>query len=262
VPPGDLIISESTYGDHTHEPIEETAEHLGEVVARTAARGGKLIIPAFSVGRTQTIVYFLHRLMNAGRLPALPIYVDSPMAVRATEVFRAHPECFDAEALRLFEKHPDLFGEEKIQYIDKVHESIALNDRPGPCLIISASGMCEGGRVLHHLKHNIEDARSTVLIVSYQAAETLGRRLVEGRSEVRILGRALAVRAEVAVLYGLSSHADHPGLLAALGPLAGPSVRACLVHGEPEGAEALADDLRTAGFGGVTVPEPGESVPI
>src|SRR5437016_2606996 len=151
--------------------------------------------------------------MNAGRLPDLPIYVDSPMAVRATEVFRAHPECFDDQTLRLLQEHPDLFGEERIRYIDKVHESIALNSRPEPCIIISASGMCEGGRVLHHLKHNIEDSRSTILIAGYQAPDTLGRRLVERRPEVRILGRTWAVKAEVVVLNGLSSHADHGDLV-------------------------------------------------
>ncbi len=188
VPPGDLVISESTYGGHVHEPIEETAERLGEVVRQTADRGGKLLIPAFSVGRTQTLVYFLHQLMNARRLPDLPIFVDSPMAVRATEVFRTHPECYNAETLRLLAREPDLFGEQHVHYVEKVHESIALNDRRDPCVIISASGMCEAGRILHHLKHNIEDSRSTILIVGYQAPDTLGRRLVERRPMVRILG--------------------------------------------------------------------------
>src|SRR5438105_1414841 len=125
VPPADFLISESTYGGHTHEPVEETAERLGEVVRHTADRGGKLIIPAFAVGRTQTVVYFLHQLMRAGRLPDLPIYVDSPLAVRATEVFRAHPECFDEDTLRLLKDDPDLFGERRIHYVEKVHESIA-----------------------------------------------------------------------------------------------------------------------------------------
>src|SRR6185312_1175691 len=129
VPPGDLLISESTYGGHTHEPVEETAERLGQVVEQTARRGGKLLIPAFSVGRTQTVVYFLHQLMSAGRLPEIPIFVDSPMAVRATEVFRAHPECFDAPTLGLLEEHPELFGERHVTYVEKVHESIALNGR-------------------------------------------------------------------------------------------------------------------------------------
>src|SRR5579871_882224 len=196
VPPADFVISESTYGGHTHEPVEETAERLGEVVRTTAARGGKLLIPAFSVGRTQTVIYFLHQLINAGRLPDLPIFVDSPMAVRATEVFRAHPECFNEATLKLLREDPDLFGEQHVTYIDKVHDSIALNDRRDPCVIISASGMCEAGRILHHLLHNIEDSRNTVLIVGYQAADTLGRRLVEHQPEVRILGRTLSVKAE------------------------------------------------------------------
>ena len=160
IPAGDLLISESTYGGHQHEPIEATAEHLSAVVRRTADRGGKLIIPAFSVGRTQTIVYFLHQLMRAGTLPDLPIYVDSPMAVRATEAFRAHPECFNDQTLRLLATHPDLFGEARVRYVEKVHESIALNGQPGPCVIISASGMCEGGRILHHLIHEPADAVS------------------------------------------------------------------------------------------------------
>ncbi len=261
VPPGDLLISESTYGGLAHEPVEETAERLGEVARRTAERGGRLLIPAFSVGRTQTIVYFLHQLIRAGRLPDLPVYVDSPMAVRATEVFRAHPECFGDETLQLLREHPDLFGEQHIRYVEKVHESIALNDRPGPCVIISASGMCEAGRILHHLKHTVEDPRSTILIAGYQAEGTLGRRLVERRPEVRILGRTFALKAEVVVLNGLSSHADHANLLRALGPLAG-RARVRLVHGEPERADALANGLRAAGFADVVVPDRGESTTV
>ncbi len=262
VPLGDLLISESTYGGHTHEPVEETAERLGEVVRRTAARGGKVIIPAFSVGRTQTIVYFLHQLISAGRLPDLSIFVDSPMAVRATEVFRAHPECFDGPTLRLLQEHPELFGESHVRYVEKVHESIALNDRPGPCVIISASGMCEAGRILHHLRHNIEDPRNTILIAGYQAEGTLGRRLVERRPEVRILGWTLALNAEVVVLNGLSSHADHAELLHSLGPLSGTAQRVRLVHGEPERAAALAEGLRAAGFADVATPGRGESVTV
>lgn len=258
VPPGDLIISESTYGGHFHEPVDETAERLGEVVRRTAARGGKLIIPAFSVGRTQTIIYFLHQLRSAGQLPDLPVFVDSPMAVRATEVFKAHPECFDEETLSLLAQHPDLFDERDVHYVDKVHESIALNHRPGPCVIISASGMCEAGRVLHHLKHNLEDPRSTVLIVGYQAPNTLGHRLVERRPEVRILGRSLTVKAEVVVLNGLSSHADHGDLLRCLGRLVGTTQRVRLVHGEPARAAALTEGLRGIGFTDVGIPERGD----
>ena len=184
------------------------------------------------------------------------------MAVRATEVFRSHPECFDESSLRLLAEQPDLFGEERIRYVDKVHESIALNGRPEPCVIISASGMCEAGRVLHHIKHNIEDERSTILIAGFQAPDTLGRRLVERRSEVRILGRSFPLRAEVVVLNGLSSHADHDGLLHSLAPLAATTQRVRLVHGEPERAAALAEGLRTAGFADVAIPERGEKVPV
>jgi metallo-beta-lactamase family protein len=262
VPAGDLIISECTYGGHTHEPVEETADRLCEVVHRAADRGGKVLIPAFSVGRTQTVVYYLHQLIEAGRLPDVPVYVDSPMAARATEVFRSHPECFNAEALKLLDEHPELFGEEHVRYVERVDESIALNRLTGPAVIISASGMCEAGRILHHLKNNIEDPRAVVLIVGYQAPDTLGRRLVERRPEVRILGRTFTVKAEVVVLNGLSAHADHGDLLRMLGPHAGTAKAVRLVHGEPPRAEALAEGLRAAGFADVAIPDRGDTVAI
>lgn len=262
IPACDLLVTESTYGGHTHEPVDETAERLGEVVRRTTDRGGKVIVPAFAVGRTQTVVYFLHQLISAGKLPGVPVYVDSPMAARATEVFRSHPDCFDDETRALLAAHPDLFGEKHVRYVESVHESIRLNGRPEPCVIIAASGMCEAGRVLHHLKHNLGDPRSTILIAGYQAADTLGRRLVERRPEVRVLGRTIPVKAEVVVLNGLSSHADHNDLLRMLGPLAGTTARVRLVHGEPERAAALADGLRAAGFADVAVPDRGESVGV
>jgi metallo-beta-lactamase family protein len=221
-----------------------------------------VLIPAFAVGRTQTVIYFLHQLINAGKLPDLPVYVDSPMAVRATEVFRSHPECFNEQALQLLQVQPDLFGERHVRYVEKVHDSIALNERREPCVIVSASGMCEAGRILHHLKHHIEDPRSTILIVGYQAADTLGRRLVEGRPEVRILGRTFPVKAEVVVLNGLSSHADHGGLLRSLGPLVGTARHLRLVHGESERAAALAEGLRSAGFTDVAIPDRGDRVTV
>ena len=256
----DLLISESTYGGHLHEPVNETPDILGEVVRRTVGRGGKVIVPAFAVGRTQTVVYFLHQLIQAGRLPNVPVFVDSPMATKATEVFRSHPEVFDDATRELLERQPDLFGEPRVQYIERVDESIALNRDPRPCVIISASGMCEAGRVLHHLKHHLPDPRSTVLIAGYQAEGTLGRRLVQRQPEVRILGQTVPVKAEVVVLNGLSSHADHADLLRALGPLAPAVVR--LVHGEPDKAEALAAGLRGVGFADVAIPAPGDTVPV
>jgi metallo-beta-lactamase family protein len=262
VPPADFLISESTYGGHTHEPVEESAERLGEVVRHTADRGGKLVIPAFAVGRTQTIVYFLYQLIRAGKLPEIPIYVDSPMASKATEVFHTHPECFDADTLHLLKDHPEVFGGGRVRYIEKVHDSIALNKHEGSCVIISASGMCEAGRVLHHLKHHIGDPRSTILIAGYQAEHTLGRRLVERQPEVRILGRPFPVKAEIVVLNGLSSHADHGELLRSLSPLVGVAQRVRLVHGEPARAAALAEGLRGIGFSEVTIPERGDTVGI
>ena len=221
-----------------------------------------MIVPAFAVGRTQTLIYFLHQLVSAGKLGGIPIYVDSPMATRATEVFRAHPECFDETTLALLAAHPDLFGGRHVRYVESVHESVELNHRAGPCVIIAASGMCEAGRVLHHLRHALPDPRSTILIAGYQAENTLGRRLVERRPEVRILGRTVPVKAEVVVLNGLSSHADHGDLLRMIGPLAGPTVKVRLVHGEPDRAAALAEGLRGIGFADVAIPDRGDTAAV
>ncbi len=262
IPPANLLVCESTYGGRKHDAVEAAVERLGEFVQQTVHRGGKLLIPAFSIGRTQTVVYFLHQLLSAGRLPEIPIYVDSPMAVRATEVFHAHPECFDEPTLRLLTEHPDLFGERRITYVEKVHDSLALNRAPPPCVIISSSGMCEAGRVLYHLQRVIEDPRSTILLTGYQAEGTLGRQLAERRPSVRILGRSYALKADVATLGGFSGHADHEGLLEHLGPLSGAGSKVRLVHGETAGAMALAEALRAAGFADVAVPEPGESLAI
>jgi metallo-beta-lactamase family protein len=257
VPLCDLLISESTYGGHTHEPVDETADQLGAVIARTASRGGRVIVPAFAVGRTQTVVYFLHQLISAGKLQTLPIFVDSPMATRASEVFRAHPECFNAEILELLKTQPDVFGERYVRYVESVGESVKLNRRVEPCVVIASSGMCEAGRILHHLKHGLSNPLNTVLIAGYQARDTLGHRLVERRPEVRILGRSVAVKAEIVVLNGLSSHADHADLMRMLTPLA-PATRVRLVHGEPDRAAKLAEGLAGIGFTDVAIPDRGE----
>lgn len=260
VPPAQFVISESTYGGRTHPPIENLEDDLAQVVRRTLERGGKVLIPAFSLGRTQTIVYALHRLIQSGKLWDFRIYVDSPLAADATEVFRLHPECFDEPTALLLADDPDLFGRQRVRYVRAVEDSKALNDRREPCVIIAASGMCEAGRIQHHLKHNIEDPRNTVLIAGYQADNTLGRRLVERLPEVRIHDRLFKLNAEVVIMNGFSSHADHPALIAALAPLAGQTRQVCLVHGDPEPAEALAADLRRHGFTKVDVPERGQTV--
>jgi metallo-beta-lactamase family protein len=262
VPPADLLISESTYGGQRHDPVELLAESLGQVVRRTAERGGKVLIPAFSLGRTQTVVYFLHQLMQSGQLANLPIFVDSPLAANATEVFRLHPECFDEETVKLLEEDPDVFGERRVTYTRSSDESKKLNTRQEPCIIIAASGMCEAGRILHHLKHNIEDPRTTVLIIGYQAPETVGRRLVERRPEVRLLDRVCQLRAEVVVMNGFSCHADQGDFDAFLGPLAGQVKSVCLVHGELDRSQALSKRLTEQGFRDVVIPDRGESVEL
>lgn len=260
IPPADLIIAESTYGGRDHPPLEMLEENLAEVIQRTVERGGKVLVPAFSLGRTQALLYFLHQLFASGRLQNLPIFVDSPLALQATNVFSLHPECFDEETSLLLTDEPDLFEERRVRYVRSVEESMELNKRKDPCLVIAASGMCESGRILHHLKHNIENERNTVLIIGYQAPNTLGRRIVERRSEVRILDRFRKLNAEVVVMNGFSSHVDRKELLELFSPLADPRRKVRLVHGEPDQAEALAGALKNAGFTNVEVPDRGEVV--
>jgi metallo-beta-lactamase family protein len=258
-PPADALIIESTYGDRLHPPHEEAEQRLFELIGSTCTQGGKVVIPAFTVGRTQEIVYSLHRLASAHKLPDVPIYVDSPLAVNVTEVFRLHPECYDEE-LREFmaqDRHPDPFGFDRLRYIRNVEDSKALNVLEGPAVIISASGMCEAGRILHHLKHNIGDPRNAVLIVSWQAPHTLGRRLVERRKVVKIFGQEYPLRARVEVINGYSAHADRDGLLGWVEPIAQDLQQAFVVHGDPGPAAALADGLRKLGVREVAVPEQG-----
>jgi metallo-beta-lactamase family protein len=259
-PEADVLLIESTYGDRLHEPHEEATQKLRRLIGDTTDKGGKVVIPAFSVGRTQEIVYSLHRLANDGLLPDVPIFVDSPLAVNVTEVFRLHPECYDQE-VRTFMNgahHPDPFGFERLQYIRSVEDSKALNVLQGPAVIISASGMCEAGRIQHHLKHTIADPRNTVLIVSWQAPHTLGRRLVERQPVVKIFGEEFPLRARVEAINGYSAHADRDGLLDWARPIAPGLRRAFVVHGDPEPAAALAGDLGQLGARNVSVPERGD----
>src|SRR5262249_14623063 len=193
-----LLICESTYGGRKHDGVEMLANDLLQVVERTLGRGGKLIIPAFSLGRTQTIVYFLHQLIHDGRLKATTIYVDSPLAAAASTVFKLHPECFDEQTALLVQDDPDVFGESLVRYLRTVEESKSINRLDEPCIIIAASGMCEAGRIQHHLKHNIENPKNTILIIGFQAPETLGRRIVEKRPEIRIHDHVFKLNAEVA----------------------------------------------------------------
>ncbi len=260
--PLDALIIESTYGNRRHAPIQETEERLARVVNETARRGGKVIIPAFAVERTQEIVYSLHRLTNAGRIPALPVFVDSPLAISATDIFRLHPECFDDETNEFLRRHPDPFGFDRLRYTREVDESKAINELREPCVIISASGMCEAGRILHHLKHNVEDARNTVLIVSYQAPNTLGRKIVERQPVVRIFGEEYQLKARVEIINAYSSHADRDELLGWLKRLPRLPKHVFVVHGDEDQAWPLADAIRQLGVSSVRIPAQGESYTV
>jgi len=240
----EVLLSESTYGGKLHEPPVDREEHLRSDILRTVERGGKVIMPAFSVGRTQNIVFILHKLKDRNALPDFPVYVDSPLAVNATDIFKKHPETFDEEISRHVRANHDPFGFSRLTYIRDVAESKKLNDTPGPCLIISASGMCEAGRILHHLANNIEDSRNTIAIIGYQAEHTLGKRLVDGVEEARILGSVYRRRAEVVKYNAFSAHADHAGLLAYAGKFNRKVLRKVfLVHGDEARATALKGDL-------------------
>ncbi|MCU0453639.1 MAG: MBL fold metallo-hydrolase [Bacteroidetes bacterium] len=259
----DVLICESTYGGRQHESRDGMKERLAAVIKATADRGGKVIVPAFSLGRTQEFVYILFELLDAGLLPSIPVYVDSPLAVNATEVFRMHPECFDQETLALLHRHEDPFGWGRLRYVRSVDESKALNTHDGPCVIISASGMCEAGRVLHHLANSVGDPKNTVLIISYQAEHTLGRRLVDRAPEVKIMGDVYPVRAQVTKLNAFSAHAGQDELVEYVSSMDLKRLRTvALVHGEPTQAEQLKAALEARGVRKVVVPDVGDTLDL
>jgi metallo-beta-lactamase family protein len=259
----DYLICESTYGGRHHETRDGMKERLAGVIRSTAERGGKVIVPAFSLGRTQEFVYILFEMFDAGLLPSIPVYVDSPLAVNATEVFRMHPECFDEEMLGLLHRNEDPFGFSRLHYVRSVEESKKLNTHAGPCIIISASGMCEAGRVVHHLANSVGDPRNTILIISYQAEHTLGRRLVNGDGEVKILGDVHAVRAQVVKLNAFSAHAGQDELVEYVRAMDLKRLRrVALVHGEPEQAEQLKAALSGVGVRDVIIPELGDTMEL
>jgi metallo-beta-lactamase family protein len=240
LPPVDYLIMESTYGARKHPETSDAVKMLEDIVKRTLARGGRIIVPAFAVGRTQQLVLMLHQLVNEKRIPSVPIFVDSPLAVNVTEVFRRHPECFDDEVNAYLHDGEDPFGFRRLTYIREVNESKKLNDMHGCFVVISASGMCEAGRVLHHLYNNIGNSRNTVLLTGYQAENTLGRKLRDGWKDVRIFGIPTRVEAEIAALDALSAHADAEELLAWMAPMAARLKKVFLVHGEVEQSQTLA----------------------
>jgi metallo-beta-lactamase family protein len=259
MPPVDYLIIESTYGGRLHKDPGTVANKLANVINRTAGRGGKIIVPAFAVGRTQQLVLMLHELSDAGRIPKIPIFVDSPLAVDVTAVFRKHAELFDHETRAFLEKGEDPFGFNRLRYIHDVGESKALNDLHGPFVIISASGMCEAGRILHHLRNNIEDPRNTILITGFQAENTLGRKLVDKLPEVSIFGEPMRLRAEVETINELSGHADQRELLEWMQPLSKAVRRVFIVHGETAQSAALAEAIHSRYGLETVIPVRGQS---
>ncbi len=255
----DYLIIEATYGNRLHGDYEEVDNRLAELVTRVCGGGGRVIIPAFAVERSQELIYNLNLLRRADRIPDVPVYVDSPLASRVTEVFRNYPQYYDTDAADLLDRQPSLFDFPGLRYVEDVEESKALNRSGEPCIIISASGMCEAGRVLHHLKHAVEDERNLVLLVSYQAPNTLGRRIAERRPRVRIYGAEYDLRCQVEVMDEFSAHADRRGLLDYVAGMNVPRLKKVfIVHSEEEAANALVEPLLEIGVKEVHTPEVGD----
>ena len=260
----DILMMESTYGNRLHHPSGHVEEELAQTIREVAAGGGKIIIPAFAVGRTQQLVYHLHKLFNEDRIPDMPVYVDSPLACDATDVFRQHPECMDRATYRIFiSGHEDPFGFSRLKYVHDTEGSKALNGLTYPHIIISASGMCEGGRILHHLRNNIENPKNLVLFVGYAAKETLARKIMDGQRVVRIFGVEHEVRCKVKTMDSFSAHADSSELLAYASMTPPEKLRhIILVHGEEDQAGPLRDALVKKGYQNVYYPAVAESIVV
>jgi metallo-beta-lactamase family protein len=253
LPPADLVVCESTYGGRSHQPLEQLAEQLAAVVTRTLNRGGKVLIPAFSLGRAQVVVYYLQEWMESGRMPRAPLYIDSGLAATIADIYRLHPDYLADGTLHRLEEAP----KGSVHYVRSLAESKALSQDPNPGILVASGGMCEAGRILRHLTKHIDDPRSTIVLVSYQAPQSLGHRLRERGPTVVFQGKKWNKWAEVVDLNGFSGHADHEELMRQMKPLAGrTTVR--LVHGDVEHATVLAKDLRRHGFEDVSLPVRGE----
>jgi metallo-beta-lactamase family protein len=261
----DILLVESTYGSREHDEVAATKEKLEKIVNETCKRGGKLIVPAFAVGRTQELVYALHQLIETRDIsPDLPVFVDSPLAIDATGIYRLHPEAYDNEVFEFLadDRHGDPFGFDMMRYTRSTFQSKELNFLREPAVIISASGMAEAGRILHHLKNNVEDPRNTILIVGWQAPNTLGRRIVEKQPRLRILGEEYKLNAQVVVINGFSAHADQGELLTWTKHFRKRADQCFIVHGEEESSFALAQGMEEQGYQNMTVPQLGQSFKI
>lgn len=259
----DYMIMESTYGDKSHNDPALAFDEFQKVVKRTIERGGKVIVPAFAVGRTQEIVYHLNQMMYEGDVPRVPVYVDSPLAVKASDIFKNHLECFDDETKEFVResRHPAL-DFPMLNYIRSVEDSKALNERTDPMVIISASGMAETGRVVHHIRNNIENPRNTICIVSWQAPETLGRKLADREPEVRIFGEIYKRKCDVETIGGLSGHAGQDLLVKYAMGVKDSVKDIYLVHGEEKQAMTLKGLLKECGMDRVHYPDMHDSVDV
>ncbi|PCJ66751.1 MAG: MBL fold metallo-hydrolase [Bacteroidetes bacterium] len=257
MPPCDYLLCESTYGGQEHQGMPSDEADLLRIIKETCEKKrGKLIIPAFSIGRTQELVYMIDRLETAGKLPSVPVYVDSPLAVNATDIFIMHPECYDSDILAYMQTDPNPFGFRKLNYVKKVEDSKAINESKEPCIIISASGMMQAGRVKHHLNNNIEDAKNTILIVGFCAQNTLGRRISDGADEVRIFGQKKQVKADVVTMGSFSAHGDQQEMLDFLQCQDKSKLKNIfLVHGELDRQTIFKEAILADGFSKVEIPE-------
>jgi len=240
----DILLMESTYGDKPHNDPEQAYLEMRAIILRTLKRNGKVIIPSFAVGRTQELVYNLHRMSEDGDLPHVPIYVDSPLAVNASKIFRAHPECYDPEMNELIQTGHPALDFKYLRYVETLDESKALNERTDPMIILSASGMAEVGRIVYHIRWAIEDKRNTIMIVSWQSPETLGRRLADREKTIKIFGDTYQVRAEIATVGGLSAHAGQDLLVEYAAGVKQSAKSIFLVHGEEKGALPLMEKFK------------------
>ena len=263
-PQADYIICESTYGNRLHPSFVDAEKELLRIVVETCViRRARLLIPSFSLGRTQEIVYTLDRLRHFGKLPSIPVYVDSPLSVNATDIMRRHKKSFNKEVQKYLQNDEDPFGFNTLHYISKSEDSKKLNRKNDPCIIISSSGMLEAGRIKHHIKHSIGDPASTLLIVGYTPPGSLGRRLLNGDKTVRIFGEAHAVKFKIEELDTFSAHADYQELLAFLSCQKKEEVKTIfLVHGDDEALEQFKVTLLDRGYKHVDIPEPGQIVCI
>lgn len=256
----DILLVESTYADRCHPSADDVEGHLERLLKQIDRRNAKLLIPAFSVGRTQQIIYYLNRLRERGKIPQeVKLYIDSPLSRKATHIYASHKEVYNEESKAMIARGIDPLNFPGMTFIGTPEESMALNDQPGPMIIIAASGMCEGGRVVHHLKHCIQDPDNIVLICGFQAENTLGRRIVEKRETVKVFGEEVPLKAQVEVINALSAHADRDGLSDWIGEIKDNVRHAFAVHGEPEKVSAMVKLLNDIGISDAVAPLPGQS---